>query len=107
MFTPSSASTLKTFAATPGCERIPAPTIETLPMLLVGVQLLEGLARERRERRARGAQVLARDGEGDLGAPARGDGLVLDDHVHVHVRLGERAEDARRRARRVGHAGEA
>ena len=32
MFTPSSASTAKTFAATPGWERIPAPTIETLPI---------------------------------------------------------------------------
>ena len=32
MFTPSSASTANTLAATPGCERMPAPTIETLPI---------------------------------------------------------------------------
>ena len=32
MFTPSLASTPKTFAATPGWERMPAPTIETLPI---------------------------------------------------------------------------
>src|ERR1700735_2902126 len=31
MFKPSAASTPNTFAATPGCERIPAPTIDTLP----------------------------------------------------------------------------
>ena len=32
MLMPSSASTANTFAATPGCERMPAPTIETLPI---------------------------------------------------------------------------
>ena len=35
MFTPSAASTPNTFAATPGCERMPAPMIETLGMFLV------------------------------------------------------------------------
>ena len=104
MLTPSSASTLNTFAATPGCERMPAPTIETLPISSCGVQLRERLARERLQRGARGAQVLARHGEGDL-RPAAGRGrLVLDDHVDVDVRAGERLEDARRGARLVGHA---
>ncbi len=32
MLRSSAASTLNTFAATPGCERMPAPTIETLPI---------------------------------------------------------------------------
>src|SRR5262249_37064434 len=33
MFTPASASAPKNFALTPGCERMPAPISETLPIL--------------------------------------------------------------------------
>ena len=61
MLTPSSASTPKTFAATPGCERMPAPTIETLPISSCATHLGEGLAGERLERGAGHAQVLAGD----------------------------------------------
>ena len=32
MFTPASASAAKNFADTPGCERMPAPTSDTLPI---------------------------------------------------------------------------
>ena len=32
MFTPPSASALKKVALTPGCDRIPAPTRDTLPI---------------------------------------------------------------------------
>ena len=106
MFTPSSASVEKTRAATPGCERMPAPMIETLPISSCVGHVRERLPRERLERRARDAQVLARDGEGDLREPAGGGGLVLDDHVDVHVRPGERLEDARGGAELVGDADE-
>ena len=63
------------------------------------------LADDRLERLARDPQILARDGERQLGAFAPlAERLVLDDHVDVAVRLGERLEDARRRTRLVAHA---
>ena len=47
----------------------------------------------RRARRARVAQVVARDRERHVGAARSDDGLVLDDHVDVDVRVGERGRD--------------
>ena len=86
-----SPSTWKTFAATPGWLRIPAPTIETLPIASsVEMSSPTSRAADRVERRL---QVVAPDREREVGAAVCGDGLVLDDHVHVHVRVGERAED--------------
>ena len=57
-----------TFAATPGWLRMPAPTIETLPISLVGDHARRDRARRRAARaRARAtAQVVLRDREGDL-----------------------------------------
>ena len=39
-------------------------------------------------------EVLAPHGEREIRLVIRGDRLVLDDHVDVHLGLGERAEDA-------------
>ena len=33
MFTPASASAVKNFAVTPGCERMPTPMTDTLPIV--------------------------------------------------------------------------
>ena len=64
MFTPASPSTVKVLAATPGWLLIPAPTSETFPMSVVGLDRAEAELRlERLERLARGRQVVARDRE--------------------------------------------
>ena len=51
-------------------------------------------------------QVVARHRERHVRPGVAGDGLVLDDHVDVDVRLGEHRRDLARDARRVGHADE-
>mgnify|MGYP001022099647 CR=1 FL=1 len=75
---------------------------------LVGEDLVGALA-GRLDRLDRLGEVVAGDGEGEVGAVLGGDGLVLDDHVDVHVRLRERGEDPARHAGlvldpREGHA---
>ena len=94
----------KTLAATPGCERMPAPTIETLPISASSAMRSNSEPACGAERVARRAQVVARDGERDVGAGALGLGLVLDDHVDVDVGGGQRAEDPAGHAGRVGDA---
>ena len=49
---------------------------------------------ERLEHVGRRGQVLVGDGEGEVGCPIGRDGLVLDDHVDVDVRVGKSGEDA-------------
>ena len=67
---------------------------------LVGLTTADAeLADERLERVARGAQVVARDGERHVGARALGHRLVLDDHVDVDVGLGQRGRRSGRRCR--------
>ena len=66
-----------------------------LPHALVGDDVVEReLGLERLERRAGGAQVVARHGERHVRAVAVGVRLVLDDHVHVDVGVGQRGRDA-------------
>ena len=81
----------KTFAATPGWLRIPAPTIETLP---TSGSVSTPADVERLEHLGRRAQVVAGDREREVGLLVVGDRLVLDDHVDVDVRVGEGAEHA-------------
>ena len=71
MLMPWSPSVAKTRAATPGCDFIPAPTTETLPISGSSrTSRMPTSADDRVERGARGAQVRARDGEGHV-APRR------------------------------------
>ena len=96
-----------TFAATPGCDFIPAPTTDTFPIVgssatlkmptseTTGSSALRAIGRS-----ARGTVKLM-----SADAPSRLR-LVLDDHVDVDVRVGERGEDAARDARAVRDAEE-
>ena len=72
MLMPSSPSVANTFAATPGCDFMPAPTTETLPIVAsVGDRADAELARRPARARARAvAEVVARDGEA-TSRPAR------------------------------------
>ena len=91
MLIPSPPSTSKTLAATPGWERMPAPTIETLPIRSsVRTPWLTSSAVDRVGRRG---QVGAVDGEGEVGQRVVADRLVLDDHVDVDPGVGQRGED--------------
>ena len=100
MLIPCSPSTVKTLAATPGWLRMPAPTIETLPICSSVRDLARARLAERLERLARGRAGRRAATVNDMSAArAVGDRLVLDDHVDVDVRLGERGEDPRRRRR--------
>ena len=104
MFTPSAPSVVKTFAATPGWDFIPAPMTDTLPIdSSVWISRPSSSASGASATRA-SAQVGARHGERHVRDGALGDGLVLDDHVDVHVRDGERGRDPAGDAGRVGHA---
>ena len=93
MLIPSAPSTSKTLAATPGCERMPAPTIETLPIrssvrtpwLTSPSAAIVSLAT---------GQIGAVDREGEVGELVAADRLVLDDHVDVDVGLGQGREDS-------------
>ena len=83
---------------------MPAPTIETLPTCAsVSIPSPTSSGVEHVGRRA---QVVAGDGEREVGLLVVGDRLVLDDHVDVDVRVGERAEDAPGDARLVAQAGQ-
>ena len=106
MFTPASPSTLNVLAATPGCDFMPAPTSETLPMSGSVWMPMPYSSVERLERVDRVLHVVLRHGERHVGALALGHRLVLDDHVDVDVRVGQRREDAARDAGRVRHAGQ-
>ena len=94
-----SASVSNTFAATPGCERIPAPTIETLPICRVGVDPVRSRARPApaRARAAAARRSSLGDRERHLGVAPLAERLVLDDRVDVAVGVGERREDRGRR----------
>ena len=96
-----SPSVVKTFAATPGCVFIPAPTIDTLPIDSSVATVMPSSAAIGVERGLRRVDVVARDGERHVRPLALGLGLVLDDHVDVHVRLGQRGRHAARDAGRV------
>jgi hypothetical protein len=86
-----------------GCDFMPAPTIETLPIVSsADSSRMPTSAMSGSSARARG-EVVARDGERDLGGHVA-HRLVLDDHVDVDVRVGEDGEDAPHRAGHVGHA---
>ncbi len=91
-------------AATPGCERIPAPTSETFPRSEISSicrapdHLLGAL-----ERAARRGHVVLRDGERELGRVVDD---VLEDRVDVHVLDRDRVEDRRRRSGPVGNVAE-
>ena len=100
-------ASLKTLAATPGMRLHSGADDRHLAHL--------GVARRSRRCRARATigssaaravrRSVARDGERHVAPGAPSDiGLVLDDHVDVDVRLGERREDAAGDARVVGHA---
>ena len=83
---------------------MPAPTIETLPISSWALICAKASPASGVEGGARPVEVFVGDGEGDLGEPPGGGGLVLDDHVDVDVGVGERLEDARGGARLVGDA---
>ena len=95
-----SASVRNIVAATPGCERMPAPMSDTLPSSLVlldreGAELVLG----RRERALRRRDVLGGHRERHLRPPVDD---VLDDRVDVDLRPGDtrRRSSPRRRAGR-------
>ena len=105
MLIPSPPSTSKTLAATPGCERMPAPTIETLPIRSSVFTPWLSSPRPAIVSVAVG-QVGAVDGEGEVGELVVADGLVLDDHVDVDVGVGQRGEDPPGDAGLVADAGQ-
>ena len=96
--------TVKTFAATPGWDFIPAPTIDTLPIASSVSTSIPSSVGDRLQRGARRRGVLLRNRERQLGQRARGARVVLDDHVDVDVGVGQRRRDAPRDAGRVGQA---
>ena len=104
MLIPASPRIWKTLAATPGWLRIPAPMIETLPICSSVEDRLGDV--EPLERLDRGAEIVAAEGEREVRLLVRAHRLVLDDHVDVDVRLGERAEDRGGDAGLVADAGE-
>ena len=94
MLMPASPSTVKTVAATPGWLRIPAPTIETLPIDSSAATSSMPSSPTSASSASRAMRPSSRGTVNDMSArrPSR-ERLVLDDHVDVHVGVGERAED--------------
>ena len=98
--TPASASAPKNFAETPGCERMPAPTSDTLPMCwskLTSAKPTVCLTCSSAAIARRAVALGQR--EGDVGELAGLGRDVLHDHVDVDLGVGEDAEDLRRLAR--------
>ena len=102
MLIPASASASNMSAATPGCVRMPAPTSEIFAISGSCASPRAPISRRERLEHLHGAPHLRlRERERDVRVPFRRD--VLDDHVHVHAHVGERAEDAGGDPGPVGH----
>ncbi len=99
-----SASVRNILAATPGCERMPAPMIEILPRrgVLLDLDRAERPLGERDRAAGRG-DVLVRHRERQLGDAVH---HVLDDRVDVDVLGRDGVEHLGRGARAIGDAGE-
>ena len=83
-------------AATPACERMPTPTIDTLDEVRLGLDLLGGahVAAVLDQQLARARQVARRQRERQVGAAVVDVGL--DDDVDDDAGRRQRAEDLRR-----------
>ena len=105
MLMPLAASVSNIFAATPGCERMPMPTTDSLAMSasrgdFAGADFLDDGLQDFCGLRG----FVGGDGEGNVGEPFFAD--VLDDDVDVDVGVGDRLEHLRGDAGFVGHAGD-
>ena len=101
---PWSARVRNIFAATPGCERMPAPTRDTLPRSwFSSTANAPSCACVPSSARAGRGHVLGRHRERHLGVPVHD---VLDDRVDVDVRRRDDVEDHRRHARAIGDTGQ-
>ena len=91
MLTPASASAAKNVAVTPGCERMPAPTSETLPIwssYSSDSKPISSCGPRRAPPSPSGPSALGQ-GEGDVGEAGRRRGDVLHDHVDVDLGVGD------------------
>ena len=104
MLIPASASASNMSAATPGRCFMPAPTSETLRDVAVAGEAARARPRRRSARGSAPRGAGRSCGSVNEMSVWPGGGDVLDDHVDVHARVGERAEDAARDAGPVGHA---
>ena len=100
----SSASVRNIRAATPGCERMPAPMSATLPRSEISsISIVPIVSCARASARRVASHVVLRHRERELGGLVAD---VLEDGVDVHVLGGDRFEDRGGGAGPVGNADE-